>query len=227
MAKIPLLSAPNQPLYANSQDLVPLADIIDDIVMLKNGGACLVLESTSLNFGLLSEKEQEAVIASFAALINSLSFPIQILIRSQKKDISGYIHYLEESYNKMPEGKLKHLMADYQKFIIEITQKKNVLGKRFFMVVPFSPYELGLSRSSLPSFKHAGPLPYTKDFIYKKAKTALYPKKEHLIRQAARLGLRLTPLGRDELIKLYYAIYNPKVELAKSDISLTENPTLK
>ncbi len=228
MTKLPLFSAPNKPLISSTQDIVPLADIIDDIVLLKNGGACLVLETTSLNFGLLSEREQEAVIASYAALINSLSFPIQIVIRSQKKDITGYIHYLEESYNKMADSKLKTLMSDYKQFIVDITQKKNVLGKRFFMVIPFSPFELGISKSSISSVgHHHGPLPYTKDYIYKKAKTALYPKKEHLIRQAARLGLRLTSLGFEELVKLYFEIYNPKVQLAKSDVSFAENPTLK
>jgi hypothetical protein len=129
----------------------------------------------------------------------------------------------------MEDTKLKHLMEGYRQFIIDITQKKNVLGKRFFLVIPFSPYELGISRTSAVSQlgRHQGPLPYTKDFIYKKVKTALYPKKEHLIRQAARLGLRLTPLGYEALIRLYYDIYNPLVEAAQSDISLVENPTLK
>src|SRR5688572_20377840 len=99
--KIPYLSLPDKPIATSTQDGIPVADIINDIVILKDGGAALVLESTSLNFGLLSEKEQEAVVYAYAALINSLSFSIQILVRSQRKDISNYLTYLDKAYQKL------------------------------------------------------------------------------------------------------------------------------
>src|SRR3990172_4533805 len=80
---IPLLNLPDTPLTAPIQKHMQIADITDDLVLFKDGGAAIVLESTSLNFGLLSEKEQSAVIAAYAALINSLSFPFQIVLRSE------------------------------------------------------------------------------------------------------------------------------------------------
>ena len=89
--KIPYLSIPDIPLTAPTHYHLPISDITDDIVLYKDGGAALVMESTSLNFSLLSEKEQEAVIAAYAALLNSLSFAIQIVIRTQRKDISNYL----------------------------------------------------------------------------------------------------------------------------------------
>src|SRR3989344_1651391 len=94
--KIPLLSTPDTPLKATTQEHLPIADIVDGVILNKDGSACLILESTSLNFGLLSEREQVAVMSAYAAFLNSLTFPIQILVRSQRKDISVYMEYLDE-----------------------------------------------------------------------------------------------------------------------------------
>jgi hypothetical protein len=207
--KIPYLSIPDKPITSSSQKFLPIADIAEDLVVYKDGGAAIVLESTSLNFGLLSEKEQQAVIAAYAALLNSLSFSIQILVRSQRKDISNYLKRLDEAAQKIENPKLKILMNSYKNFVTETIKKKNVLGKRFFIVIPFSPLELGMTRSTL-SIARKGPLPFPKAYVIKKAKVALYPKRDHLIRQARRLGLKLKQLSTNELIELYYDIYNPK-----------------
>ncbi len=104
LPKIPIFSLRDAPLTDTAQAFLPIADITDDIVLFKDGGAALVLESTSLNFGLLSDKEQEAVIYAYAGLLNSLSFSIQIVVRSQKKDISNYIDYLDEAARKINIG---------------------------------------------------------------------------------------------------------------------------
>src|SRR3989304_10049309 len=95
--KTPIFNTPDTPLVGTTQGHLPLADVIDGIVMYKDGGAAVILESTSLNFGLLSEREQEAVVAAYAALINSLSFSIQVVIRTQRKDITHYINYIDEA----------------------------------------------------------------------------------------------------------------------------------
>jgi hypothetical protein len=94
--KVPYLSLPDKPIASTTQNHLPIADITNDIVIYKDGGAALVMESTSLNFSLLSEKEQEAVIAAYAAMINSLSFSIQIMVRTQRKDITSYINFIDE-----------------------------------------------------------------------------------------------------------------------------------
>lgn len=226
--KIPLLKVPDKPLISTTQDFMPIAEIIDGLVLFKNGGAAIVLESTSLNFGLLSEREQDAVIAAYAALINSLSFHVQILVRTQKKDIRKYLNYIDEAMAKLKNEKIKALMLSYRGFITETVKKKNVLGKRFFLTVPFSPYELGITGSFKSSFSGKDkPIPYTKDYVTKKAKITLYPKRDHLARQAARLGLRLRQLTTEELVDLYYDIYNPRPELLKaSDEEQEKNETV-
>lgn len=215
--KVPFLSIPDKPIASTTQDFVPIADITNDIVVYKDGGAAVVLESTSLNFGLLSEKEQEAVIAAYAAMINSLSFSIQIIVLTQKKDISSYINYLDEESKKITQPLLAKLMQGYKSFISESVKKKNVLGKRFFVVLYFSPLELGVAKSVATITKFRGPLPYAESYIIKKAKITLYPRRDHLVRQAGRLGLKFRQLTTPELIDLFYSIFNPARPAVKKD----------
>lgn len=209
---VPVLNTPDTPIVRSAQDFVPIADIVDNVVLFKDGGAAIVLESTSLNFGLLSEREQEAVIAAYAALINSLSFATQILIRTQRKNIASYLNQLDMRMAALSNEKLKSLMLSYKKFISETIKKRNVLGKRFFIIIPFSPLELGFNKGLFPGSDKKASIPYSKSYTLKKAKTVLLPKRDHLIRQCARLGLKLNQLSRDELINLYYDIHNLDVD---------------
>lgn len=211
LPKIPILSTPDTPLMASTQTHLPIAEIVDDIVLYKDGGAALILESTSLNFGLLSEKEQEAVVAAYAALLNSLSFPIEIVIRSQRKDISSYMLYFDEATKNLANPKLKFLVDSYKHFILDSIKKKNVLGKKFYVVIPFSNLELGTAKSFISTYKRVGPLPFPKSYAIKKAKITLFPKRDHLVRQVGRLGIKLRQLGSNELIDLFYNLYNQEV----------------
>jgi hypothetical protein len=215
--KIPILSTPDKPLTASSQEFLPIADITDDIVLYRDGGAALVMESTSLNFSLLSDKEQEAVIAAYAALINSLSFAVQIVVRTKRKDITSYINYIDENAQKIRNPKLAQLMQGYKSFIMESVKKKNVLGKNFYVVIPFSQLELGVTKALFSSTRRKGPLPFPKSYVVKKAKVVLYPRRDHLIRQTGRLGIRLKQLTTNELIELFYSIFNPAIPFVKKE----------
>jgi hypothetical protein len=221
--KIPYLSIPDAPIVSTTQDFIPLADVTEDIAIFKDGGAAVIMESTSLNFSLLSEKEQQAVIFAYAALLNSLSFPIEIMIRSQIKDISRYKDYLDKARQKITNPMLGSVMDTYKKFVSETIKKKNVLGKSFYIVIPFSPLEFGVAKSAKAITKRAGPLPFPKSYAIKKAKVALYPKRDHLIRQAKRLGITLKQLSTGQIIELFYNVFNSdppsikKEEDAKKD----------
>ncbi len=216
-SKIPYFGTPDMPLTSTTQEHLPISDVLDDIVLFKDGGASLVMETSSLNFGLLSEKEQGAVVAAFAALINSLSFPIQIMVRTQRKDISGYIKYFDEQIKKITNPKLMAITDDYRQFVMESIKKKTVLGKRFFIIIPFNALELGITKSAISAVKR-GPLPFSKEYALKKAKVTLFPKRDHLVRQAGRLGLKLKQLTTTELIDLYFTINNPEPPAVKKDI---------
>ena len=171
-----------------TQNFIEIENIRDDIVIMRDGSAALVIETSAVNFGLLSEREQDALIYSFAAFINSLSFPIQILIHSRKMDISNYLNLIADQIKKQEIGLLKIQTQKYYEFIQNIVQDNEVLEKRFFIVVPFSVYELGIKGGV--SGSKATKLPYPIDYIVKRAKTALLPKRDHVIRQISRLGLR-------------------------------------
>ena len=211
--QIPFLSVPDQPLSASTQNHIPIADIAEDIILFKNGAATMILESSSLNFGLLSEKEQESVIAGYAGLLNSLTFHIQIVVKSQKKDVSSYISLLEEVEKKIKNPKLFSIMQGYKKFMVDSIQRKNVLSKSFYIVIPFTEHELGISKSIKGPFsigQGEQTVPYTKAYVQRKAKIALYPKREHIVRQGRRLGLQITQLRDEDLIDLVYNTYNPE-----------------
>jgi hypothetical protein len=215
--KVPYLSIPDKPISSTTQDHLPIADITNDIVIYKDGGAALVMESTSLNFSLLSEKEQEAVIAAYAAMINSLSFSIQIMVRTQRKDISSYIAFIDEQAKKLTHPLLQKLMAEYRGFIMDSVKKKNVLGKSFYVVLYLSPLELGVGKSVAVVTKKGITLPFTKSYIIKKTKLTLYSRRDHLIRQAGRLGIKFRQLTTAELIDLFYSIYNPEPPAVKKE----------
>jgi hypothetical protein len=217
MLNIPILNTPDIALTDTSQNRIPIADITSDIVLYKNGGASLILESTSLNFGLLSDIEQRAVIASYAGLLNSFNFPVQIVARTQRKDISNYMIYLSQARDKLRNPQLSTIMDDYKNFIIEAIKKKNVLSKKFYLVLPFTQYELGVAKSFTSFLTKSTTIPYPKSYVIKKAKIALYPKRDHLMRQAARIGIELRQLMTNDLINLFYYIFNPEPPLKKED----------
>jgi hypothetical protein len=215
--KIPYLSVPDKPITSTTQNHLPIADVTNDVALYKDGGAALVMESTSLNFGLLSEKEQQAVIAAYAAMINSLSFSVQIIVKTQRKDISSYISYIDQQAKKLTHPLLQKLMAEYRGFIMDSVKKKNVLGKRFFVVLYLSPLELGVGKSIAAVTKRGEMLPFTKSYVVKKTKIVLYPRRDHLMRQAGRLGIKFRQLTTAELIDLFYLVYNPERPAVKKE----------
>lgn len=197
------------PIRATTQEHLPIEDIKDDLVILKDGSCALVLSVSSVNFDLLSEHEQEAIIYAYGALLNSLTFPIQIHIRSQRKDISLYLDLLEKEQIKKENNKLvAGLIGSYRKFVAEMVKKNNVLDKKFYVAIPFSSLELGVAQTLTSIIKQTKGLPFPKDYIIQKAKISLFPKRDHLTRLFARLGLTAKQVETKDLIKLFYEIYN-------------------
>jgi type IV secretory pathway VirB4 component len=200
-----------------TQDHLPIEDIIDDVVILKDGSAVSILRVSSVNFDLLSEREQSALIMAYGGILNSLNFPIQIIIKSETKDISSYMKRLIAAENKQTNQLLKERINKYRKFIEDIVKRNDVLSKSFYVIVKFSSAELGIKSMGKQSLmglvkktRNIG-LPYPKNYILEKAKASLEPKKDHLIRLFSRLGLEISPLENRELLDLFYKIYNPEV----------------
>jgi len=186
---------------ASTQTFIEIEDIRDDILLLKDFSAVTVIEVGAVNFWLLSAEEQNSIIYTYAGLLNSLSFPVQILILSNKIDVSSYLDYLDDKINKQQNELIRNRMVSYQDFIKNIIKKNTVLEKRFFFVIPFSPLEMGVSGA------HASGL--NKEYVFTRAKTSLYPKRDHLIRLLSKIGLRASAMQKQELTELFYNLYNP------------------
>ena len=197
---------PVVPIRASTQEHLDIEDVQNDLLLLKDGSAALILQTSSINFGLLSEEEQDATIYSYAALLNSLSLPIQIIIRSERKDVTNYVQLLANQEQKQTNLLLKQQIKSYRLFVEKVVKEGNVLDKKFYVIIPFSAIELGLTTIK----KNSRELPFSKEYIIKKALTSLKPKRDHLVRQFARLGLKVTQLKTEEMIKLFYAAYNPE-----------------
>ena len=215
------------PVRASTQEHLDIEEIKDNLIVLRDGSCCLVAQTTAVNFDLLSETEQGATIFAYASLLNSLSFPIQIFIRSQQKDVSGYLNLLAMQEKKVVGEKLRKQIKHYRDFVEKTVQEKEVLDKKFYIIIPFSFLEMGTGSVIAKAFPLGGDnkkkgLPYPLETILEKAKTNLYPKRDHLIRQFNRLGLELRQLQTHELIKLFYNIYNQEATGFEEFVSSTE-----
>lgn len=192
-----------------TQNHLDVEDITQNIVILKDGSCVLVLKIGAVNFNLLSEEEQDSIIYAYAALLNSLTFPVQILIRSQRKDITNYLKLLEKHQTQQPNPVIRNRLNQYHLFVQRLVKERQVLDKKCYVVIPFLRTELGISAPSLMNPKKEAGLPFDKNYIIEKAIAALEPKRDHLVRQFGRIGLSARQLSSRELIELFYSIYNP------------------
>lgn len=194
------------PVKATTQEFLEIEDIVGDLILLRDGGAAIIIETPAVNFGLLSEEEQDALIYAYASLLNSLSFPLQIAIISKRMDISSYIEMVTCQEAKQTSAMMRERLRHYREFILSIVKENRVLEKRFYLVIPFSSLELGVKTAFRGKKKK---LPFAKDYILSRAKTALFPKRDHLLRQLGRIGLKGRQLNTQELVELFYNVYNP------------------
>lgn len=205
------MAQPIVPIRSSTQMFTEIEDINYDIVLFVDGSAAMVISTSAVNFGLLSEKEQDAIIYAYAGLLNSLSFPIQILVKTQHKDITAYLRLLKEQEEKQKNPKLAKSISHYREFIEATVKEKDVLDKKFYIVIPFSSLELGVSTQVLFGSKKRG-LPYARETIFERALTVLTPKRDHIVRLLARVGLRATQLPNEQLVALFFSVYNPGVQ---------------
>lgn len=198
------------PIKSTTQVFTEVEAIEQNILIFIDGSCSLVIAASAVNFGLLSEREQDAIISAYAGLLNSLSFPIELLIRTQHKDVTAYLHLLEDQERKQTNPKLAKSIHDYRIFVAATVKEKDVLDKKFYIVIPFSSLELGASPSVFFGSKKRG-LPYQKQYIIEKALSALNPKRDHVVRLLNKLGLHAHQLTNEQLVRLLFITYNAGV----------------
>src|SRR3989344_6769906 len=179
---------------ASTQEHLDVEDIIDDLVILRTGWVALVMTTTAVNFDLLSEAEQDATIYAYGAFLNSLTFPVQIMIRSKKADITAYFSHLAEAESTQTNPDIKKQIVKYRDFLESIIQQKTVLDKSFYLIINFNPMEKGIKGIGLTPQKTKNKMQLISD-----AKNSLYPKRDHIIKQMSRLGLTVKQMTTKEL----------------------------
>ena len=194
----------------STQDHLDIEDIRDNIIILKSGASLAILQTTAINFDLLAEAEQDAMIFAFAGMLNSLTYPIQIFIRSKRMDVSSYIVRLEKAKKNIHNENLIAQIDKYENFVKNLVSKNQVLDKRFYVTIPDFGMQIP-QVSSLGGLFHHRPKGMSKWKVLEKAKVNLHPKIDHLIKQLGRIGVKSIQLDTKELVELFYDLYNPEV----------------
>lgn len=188
---------------STTQKFIEIQDVVDNIVLLSGSNACLVIEVQATNFSLLSQEEQNVKVLSYSSLLNSLSFPIQVFIRSKKIDISSYLRQLDDEVAKSQNQLLREQIKLYKDFVAELIKVNTVLDKKFYIAISYSGLEGGVAASKLSS------------------------KAESLLAQLKRMNLPARTLTREELVKLFHEIYNGDYEQINETVLGAKFPVVK
>lgn len=196
-----------------TQQFLDVAEIKDDTIILKNGSLRSVLAISAINYDLKSTDEQEAIVGQYQNFLNSLDFPVQILISSRKINVDKYQDFLEEKEKIQSNELLRLQIAEYRNFINQLVSVSNIMDKNFYLIVPFAPIE-----STEKGFfdNLAGMLNPKKNIIEKRETFETYrgqliQRVEHISAGLSGIGVRVAPLKTQELIELLYNSYNPQV----------------
>ena len=211
--------APSKPTPKNpnsSQNTLQLSEVRDNMVIMLDGSFRAVISCKSINFDLMSDHEREGVEFSYQNFLNSLNFPVQIVIRSQRVDIGPYIDRLVDIRRSQDNMLLGVLMDDYINFIDALSQEANIMEKSFYVVVPFFP------QGDAANFIEQGKGFFGKLFArpkntitridaaaYEKAKEEIKNRVESVMAGMFQVGVQSVQLDTKSLGELYYNVYNP------------------
>ncbi|MBI4714229.1 TraC family protein [Candidatus Uhrbacteria bacterium] len=205
-------------------NFLDIAEIRDDMVILKDGTVRAVLLVSSINFALKSEDEQEAIIQAYMSFLNSLEYPVQIVIQSRRMNIDGYMNALKDQERKTENDLLRAQILDYRTFVGELVELGQIMQKRFYLVLPYDPltnkrknFWTRLSESLSPAASA------------KLNQKQLDDRIEQILRRVEiiqgalnSMGLASARLDTQSLIELYYNVYNPDVFEEEKLASLEE-----
>lgn len=204
-----------KPSNKSTQEFVPVAEVRDGIIVMKDGTLRAVLLASSINFALKSEDEQTAFIVQFQNFLNSLDFSCQIFIESRMLDIRPYIATLEERYKDQLDDLMRIQIREYVQFIKSFTEAANIMTKNFFVVVPYAASALSLPSGGLASklsFGKKGPSAQDANRTFEEKVSQLEQRISIVQQGLVRCGVRTVQLGTEEAIELLYKLFNPGEE---------------
>ncbi len=194
----------------STQDFVPIKEIRDGVIVLKSGGMRSIILASSLNFALKSQDEQASILMQFQNFANSLDFSVQIMIQSKKLDIRPYIALLEERYKEQATELMKIQVREYIEFIRTFVDSTNIMSKSFFVVIPYDPPIMTGSKNPLSGMLPKSKTP-TQDFDkqFQEYRSQLEQRVAVVEQGLVRCGIRSAELGTEEVVELYYKLFNP------------------
>jgi type IV secretory pathway VirB4 component len=192
-----------------TQQFVPVKEIRDGTIVLKDGGYRGIVICSSINFGLKSAEEQRAVILGFQNFLNTLDFSIQIVVNSRKMDLRPYLALLEE---KAPEQKTELMriqLREYIEFVRSFAEQANIMTKSFYIVVPYSSHSATAGAMSFLRRDSTATKNTAAQTSFEENRTQLEQRLALVIGGLAGTGVRAVPLGTEEVIELLYRAFNP------------------
>lgn len=196
-----------------TQEFVPIKEVRDGVIIMKDNSMRGVVLANSLNFALKSKDEQEAIIYQFQNFLNSLDFSVQISIQSRQLDIRPYLATLEKRYNEELNDLLKIQIREYVQFIKNFTETQSIMSKTFFIVIPFTATNLGSKKEGggfggfFSSNNKDSKLVKTDNF--EENRSQLEQRVSVVQQGLSSCGIRSVSLGTEEVIELYYKLFNP------------------
>jgi len=191
----------------STQAFIPIKEIKEGVVVMRDGSLRVVLMLSSINFALKSEEEKNSIISSYQSFLNSLAYPIQIYIKSRQLHLDGYLASLDEQLAKQTNELLRLQTSQYKDFIGELLTYASIMEKRFFVIVPFYPSGVGIEKENFIKGLFSGKPPV--DTTFETQKTELMARVDQVITGLTGIGVRCVALNTEELIELYYTVYNP------------------
>ena len=197
-----------------TQSFVPIQEVRDGVVVLKNGSMRAIILASSLNFALKSQDEQSSIMMQFQSFLNSLDFPIQICVQSKKLDIRPYIALLEERYKEQLTELMKIQVREYIEFIKTFVESTNIMSKSFFVVIPYDPAMVTASKNPVSSLfpgkkKTAKAQAESADQQFQEYRSQLEQRVAVVEQGLVRCGIRAAELGTEEVVELFYKLFNP------------------
>ncbi len=193
-----------------AQDFVPIKEVRNGIVILKDGSLRALLMASSINLALKSQDEQQAIIGQFQNFLNSLEFTAQFFVESRDLDIRPYIALLEARYTQELDDLMRIQIREYIAFIKDFTERANIMSKNFFIVVPYDPAfaSRGGGIASVFSGSSAAATAIS-DAQFEQYRTQLEQRISVVEQGLVRTGVRVVQLGTEEVIELFYKLFNP------------------
>ena len=200
------------PVSKAAQDFVPVKEIRDGIVILKDGSMRAIIMASSVNFALKSGEEQQAIIMQFQSFLNGLDFSIQICIQSRALDIRPYLSMLEGRYKDELGDLMKMQIREYIQFVKNFVEQTNIMTKTFFVVIPFSPTAISTDTNVLEKLvakKKNDSSAKTDESNFEENRTQLEQRIGSVSQGLMRCGIRSVELGTEEIVELFYKTFNP------------------